>query len=122
LIKFINIFVLFSFSYAFSEGIYFLERLRNTVFKSAAPSKSSSNWRVIVVDWRLLIITVNQLFALEEDGLDCLQILFVHVQKDCVLLLQFILNDWAIEDSFKAVKELEFAHYSIIVVKALSDH
>jgi len=39
-----------------------------------------------------------------------------------MLFLKLILDDWSIQNTFKTVKEFEFSHYCVVIIKALSNH
>lgn len=99
----LNIFVFFSFCDSVSESFQFLERLVDSILQSFTPGECTCNWRVIVVDWRPLIILFNKNLALQENRLNVLQVKLVHIKENSVFLLEFVLNDWSIQYSLKAV-------------------
>ena len=80
LMKLFHIFVFFSFSDAFAQIVDLFEWLGNTGFESSAPSESTGNWRVVVVNGRTFIVTINQSFSFQENCLNTLEILLVHVK------------------------------------------
>jgi hypothetical protein len=122
LIEFVHVFVLLSFSDALAQGVNFLERFGDAVFEGAAPGESSCDGWVVVVDGRFLVVAVDELFAFQEDGLDGFEVLFEHVQQDCVFLFEFVLDDGAVEDALEAVEQFEFAHDGVVVVETLGHH
>jgi len=51
LVELVGILVLLSFGDSLAEGVYLLERFRDTVFEGSAPCESAGDGWVVVVDW-----------------------------------------------------------------------
>lgn len=67
------------------------------------------------------MVLVDENLALEEDGLDGLEVLLVHLEEDDVLFFEFVLDDGAAEEALEVVEELESAVDGVVVVEPLGD-
>lgn len=65
---------------------------------------------------------VNQDLAIHEDLLNFLKVDFIKFQKGDLLLLEFVLNNGAVQESFKRVEKLELAFNRIAIIEGLSEH
>ena len=103
LMQFLNIFVFFSFGDAFAQVVDFLEGFWDSGLEGPAPGESTSDWGIIVVNRRFLVVSVDEDLAFQENGLNRFQIRLIHVEENCVFLFKFILDDGSVEDAFEAI-------------------
>ena len=100
LVKFVDIFVFLTLGDPLAQRVNFLEGLADSVLKSAAPGECTGYRWIIVVDGGLLVVLIDKGLALKEHSLNCLKVLFVHVEKDCVFLFKLILDDGRLKSPF----------------------
>jgi len=71
--------------------------------------------------WAALHV-VNVLFATDEDSMACFQVALVSVEQAEILLGNFFVNFWAVNDLIKHLKEFETSEEGGVVFETLGYH